>query len=559
MSSKSRRPTKKAAAERGGSWHPHQNRGISPEDLQDLSESFRQAARELRSFSKPLTVETYISTFLNHWREAIVSELHRDDPDELLIELINEQTVDPAVSEPLAQLHAGDTVALLNAIAAVTEPQFAQLARGGLTDPVLRDTEVPEWVPLVGGSQVRSCYTSDSEFGDETEIMLTYVYLNEAEHGLRVTVNHTLAGMATDVRVEPDVTEALDAMLEAAGSDSGRLLTRSEPASVHTMLEEAFGVTPQAEDPPVTVGYQNLRPFAIARIRALPPGSPSPEPPAWSEKARSNVVSEFLSAPEAAGLPAAAAEAIAAELVSYGVENDRGQPLRVSPTKLQVVLLGWLPRTGLLARSHGDHVPEVIPAWVRYTARRTGMSDKSLEKVLAALPDITGRFKEAYEDTERWSPERKAVERMLADVDPAADVDQVFARRMFALPRLPDREFDPEDEDSFIRLIAEEHADTEKTHYVAKSSDRSPRRHVTLHTMIARQLWKNDPPETWATAQRLAHQGLERHEVLHALAFAVSEQVARACGNKDAFDLDCYRAALAALPHSWRESADSAG
>lgn len=81
----------------------------------------------------------------------------------------------------------------------------------------------------------------------------------------------------------------------------------------------------------------------------------------------------------------------------------------------------------------------------------------------------------------------------------------------------------------------------------------SPRLHLTLHGVVANQIWNDDPPEMWTAAQRLSREGYDRHEILHMLASVVSEDVFNALtGNVD-FDIERTRRHLAALPESWED------
>lgn len=80
----------------------------------------------------------------------------------------------------------------------------------------------------------------------------------------------------------------------------------------------------------------------------------------------------------------------------------------------------------------------------------------------------------------------------------------------------------------------------------------NPNLHIALHEVVAERLWTDDPPETWSTAQRLSGLGYDRHEVLHMLMSAVSDEIFHAM-QPDATPQDPgrTRAALAALPGSW--------
>ena|SRR5579859_6744011 len=79
----------------------------------------------------------------------------------------------------------------------------------------------------------------------------------------------------------------------------------------------------------------------------------------------------------------------------------------------------------------------------------------------------------------------------------------------------------------------------------------SPRLHLTMHEIVATQLWEDSPPEVWETARRLLAAGYERHEILHMLSRPVSEQIWAATHDGRPYDLAAHVAALRALPGSW--------
>ena len=79
----------------------------------------------------------------------------------------------------------------------------------------------------------------------------------------------------------------------------------------------------------------------------------------------------------------------------------------------------------------------------------------------------------------------------------------------------------------------------------------NPRLHLTMHEIVATQLWDDSPPEVWDTAVRLLDAGYERHEILHMLGRVVSDQVWGALHDERPYDHERHVAALHALPGSW--------
>ncbi|MEQ4205667.1 hypothetical protein [Actinopolymorpha sp. B9G3] len=506
-----------------------------------------QAAAQLTTLTSPLEAEAFASSVAGAWWQQSGNAAYG-----------------PTLVARAQQAATPEAAALLHGLAAVTEPGLDAAARAALDDLAKHDLPAPAWATTVGRAQVRECFTVDDELGDASQVILSYSYADEPAHAVVVLVDHNLGGIAKDIWVT-DAVPLVERVRATAAEDPGVLLADADPAALRPLLADAMAATDQAVEPPVSDNFPQLRALLLARVRALPDGGTRPDVPAWSEQDQHDLVAEFVSSPEAAALAeeadarSDALEAIALELVAYGSEHDRGRPLRVSPTKLEVFLLGWLPMTGLLDRGFASHMPAVLPAWVRFAARRTSLSAEPLAETLTAAETFAPQFVEAYDDPDRWGPARVAVESMLADIDPERDdADEVFARRMFALPEIPGPDFDADDESSFLTVTEREHPE-----HAAVLSDPSAdpvvdgvnvRLQAATHAAVARQLWFDDPPEVWTTAQRLLDAGYDRHDILHALMYVLTTQIQQTVAAGAPADPDAYRAALDALPESWEKT-----
>lgn len=138
------------------------------------------------------------------------------------------------------------------------------------------------------------------------------------------------------------------------------------------------------------------------------------------------------------------------------------------------------------------------------------------------------------------------------------------ARRAFAVPRrsglfrgIDLSLLDPQDRDERRLLIEAEHPELanalelDEEVAVVDGDEVDPRLHLTIHEIVAEQLWENDPPEAWQTARRLLESGYERHEIFHMLGSALVPQFWRVLGEGKPTDHDEYLRAMAALPGSW--------
>jgi Domain of unknown function (DUF1841) len=115
---------------------------------------------------------------------------------------------------------------------------------------------------------------------------------------------------------------------------------------------------------------------------------------------------------------------------------------------------------------------------------------------------------------------------------------------------------DRDDPDDRRLLIEAEHPEFREAlardeEIVVAGEPMNPRLHITMHEIVANQLWDDDPPETWHTAQRLLAAGHERHEVLHMLASVVSTEIWGTLALGARADRERYAAALDELPDSY--------
>ncbi len=529
-----RRPSDRRRAQRR---HHHSAKDPAQSFVADVL----REAPQLLTLTSPLDVEAFVSSVCGIWWSRPAAAAFGAT-------LVGEAQQQPGPA----------TSALLHGLTVLADPALAAAARTALDNPTEATPPPPPWANALGRAAARECFTVDDELGDATQVIMSFAYADEQPHAVVVLVDHNLGDLAKDIWVTDDAAGLLGQVRTTVADDPDMRLAQVEPADLKPVLLGALAASDDSVDPPVTDTFRQLRALLAARARALPDGGSGPEPPAWTDEQRDELVRDFLAAPEVVGLPAGSAEAIAVELVGYGCDHDRGLPLRVSTTKLEVFTLGWLPMTGLLDDEHVEHMTSVLPAYVRFAGRRTGLSETSLAETLEGAETVAAQFEEAYDDASRWGPARIAVEAMLSDIDPDSDdADEVFARRMFALPRVPGEDFDPAEEDSFLAVVEEEHPEYGK---VLAEPDADPmvdgvnaRTHVAMHAAVARQLWFNDPPEVWPTAQRLLDAGYERHNVLHALAHVASAQTDRSLSDGATWSQEEYRAALDALPGSWEK------
>lgn len=518
----------------------------SPPIPQELIDAALEVGRRLLSERDPLNAEILASQLAGTWSH----------PDPLGKDTEASAYLEGELVRLLVARRSPEATAVLAALAAVLPRGRAEAARAAVRGKE-STAALPGWAARIGAPVLRECTVVNDEAGDATQVVVTFGYAGWPVHALRVLVDHNLGDIAKDAWIA-DHSDALLAELRPTfGPDSMLREDVVDPAYARALLESAFAETDRTLDPPVSAEFANYHLLARARLPLLPAGGTLPDVPEWAQPERDALLADFLASAEASGLPGSA-DLVASHVIDHGCDYDHGQPLRVSGLKTELFLLDWLPHKVMLGADEREAVPQVTEAWIRYAARRTGLSARALEDTLSAAEEFGPEFADAYDDPESWGPARAMVEPLTGDAGPGTDLHDALTRRLFAVPT-PQPDLDVDDDDELRLLVADEHpeyADALGSLAADVAADGvNPRLHITLHEVIARQLWYDDPPEVWATAQRLTGLGFDRHNVLHALMFAMGEQLRQSLLVGQPYDHAAYVDALDVLPGSWEAAA----
>jgi len=470
-----------------------------------------RAARELLAVRSPLDAELMVSELLGTWwgqrgggRRAAAVE-----------QLVGEGLVDYA-----GEQRSPAALALLSGIACLGTPRQAAKAERAALELIEAGVPCPGWAEHLGAVTSAECYVNPDELGDADEVICTFSYAGEEPHALVTVVDYNAGGMIKDGWVTSRVGKLLDHCREASSQRgaAGKYAFRQVDASqARHMLETALTVTDAAHEPAVSESFPSYHAFIRARIRALPPyrgrslSVTGERRRAWSRDRRAMLAAEFLASDEAEDLSdRGSASHCADRIIDYGCDRDFGRPLRMSPTKVETFLLGWLPRKVMLSFAEQDAMPHVLAAWVRWAGRRRGLSEAAISESLEAVFNSISRFAQAYRDPAEFGLDYALVRRLLPDADLEA-----LPRRAFAFPVLEGWHsgtdlsiMDPADPRDRRALIAADHA---------TPAPGGVGRHIERHLVLADRLWRGDPPELWEAAQRLLDAGQDRHLVLHAL------------------------------------------
>jgi hypothetical protein len=520
--SRGRRPKKKPAGPR---------RSRRDEDA-PFAAILREAGHELAEAEDALDAELAVSALVGSWWDI---ELLDADPEVEFGERLVAYAAGRRTSRP--------ALALLRVVAELGTPAQREAASRGADALAAAGVPEPPWADDLRTARHTGSWAYGDVFGDQTSVLLTFDGPGRP-HGAMVLVDHTLGGIAKDAFVVDDPGATLGEMRAMAGD----LLWLRELAAAEAaaLLVPAFAATDAGRELPLGEDFRDARALVLARLRLLPePPTVLPRRPEDHEP----IAEEFLASDARPRDADAGAVAACARLVAQLMAEIDGQPGRVSPAKLELLLDEHIPAVVDEDDPEWEVLPTVLPAWVGWAAERAGLPSSAraaLDEEVDALlqgADLPDELIEALLDDvpEHVTPE---------------EVTEILARRTFAVggPLIVDDgalTLDPADPDQRALAIRDEHPE-----YAAALAEPfgdglvdgvNPRLHLALHEIVANQLWDGEPAEVWPAAQRLFAAGVDRHDVLHALADVAARHVWTAVQERRPYDAAGYAADLDAL------------
>ncbi|MDQ2811428.1 MAG: hypothetical protein M3Z75_05975 [Actinomycetota bacterium] len=408
-----------------------------------------------------------------------------------------------------------DGAAMLRVLMSLGTAGVKKGASDGLAQLTDHGVYPPEWVTGLGKVTPGQAWRRYDVFGDDEAIAATFGY-GEAEHGVVVQVDLTGIPVATAVGVATDAASLVEAMTHDEDD-----FDRSEQISLAEARRRMEGPLFRCErepDPALSTETIAYLPLARTRIRRLPAdGQAAPEVTAAD---RAAAVDDFMKSPLAADAVAADEESTrfwAEVLTGYSSRIPGEQPVQVGPRKLAHILLGHVSNTFEVSVAQRQHLEPAVTAWTRWSAACRDLGEAETARLTEQLPDTFSRFDEAYAH-----PDAAAVRGYVSDLA-ASDADVSWlarhvGRRMFALP-MPEQHHDLDQRN--VGDPAQRRALTE-----AEFASCTPPAGLTHEQFVdaaygvISDLWRADSDATFQAANRLAAEGVSRHDIIHRLAGA---------------------------------------
>jgi hypothetical protein len=480
------------------------NRAGGRLDPEEVLDRVMSGLLDTMAAGDPLRAELHVAMTMGMWHAG--GKIKPDDIDAFVF---------GTLVEGAERRRTPESAALLRLVTSLGSPAIKKSAGQALARLTTAGIYPPEWVTEIGKAVPLRAWRRYDVFGDSETFAATFRY-GEREHGIAVRVKLTAIPVATVVAVTPEAAD-LDQILNAEDDPFERV----EPIGLAEARRHLAGPLAFLDDDPgypgISTDTRTFLPIARSRVRRLP-ADDGQHDRVYTAADRAAAVEAFLSSPQAAEVLAAdpgATRFWAEVLTGYSSRIPGEPPAQVGPSKLADILLGHVPNTFTLSPAQRRHLEPAVTAWARWSAAHRGLDEAATARLTADLPDTLARFDKLYDHPDSAEARGYVTDLATSDADVSWLLAQ-FSRRLFAVPlSAPDglgRHPDVGDRAARRVLTGAEFEEC------SPPDGMTSEQFVAAAVQVVDEIWEDDPPETYAAANRMSPDGTDRHDVIHTLA-----------------------------------------
>jgi hypothetical protein len=285
-----------------------------------------------------------------------------------------------------AEVDRIETSALLAVIAQLAPGDLLRArARRYLAD---RRHVLPEWLRRLDEAEAYRCVEVVHVLGDGDDLIVGVRLEDGQELSIVVYVDHNLGAVAKDAFVVSGPVDELVAMMrehtEVPLDTEWREL---DPADARARITEAVEHGALMFPPFESETWPACRPLVEWVARLLPEGGAGYERPEWDDAGRAALTESFFASDFGARLDDREHRDLFESILWFATDYGPGDPLRWSPTAVEILLSDWIPRKIVAPTKFLSEAPALLRAFVGYAHAERGIRPGLTEETLAAVDE----------------------------------------------------------------------------------------------------------------------------------------------------------------------------
>ena len=315
----------------------------------------------------------------------------------------------------LLEVDLPETSALLAVIAEFSDD--AVLGRRIRRELAGRTHRLPDWLAdLHRAEPTGRAVEIVHVLGDGDNLMLDVRLPGGYEFTAVVYIDHNMGTLVKDAFVVPGpVGDLVEQMLSIA-ADPDTEARDLDPADARARISEAIELGSITFPPFETDTWPACRSLVEWAAGMLPAGGAGYRRPEWDTDAVTALAHRFLASPFAVGVDGPDHRGLLESLLWFGTDYGPGDPLRWSPTAVEILLVDWLPRKIVAEASYLAKAPDLLRAFIRFCHHERGIRADLTAQTLGAV-DV---YEADYQRIIR-SPRPQGPAALLASIGALAD------------------------------------------------------------------------------------------------------------------------------------------
>jgi Domain of unknown function (DUF6398) len=282
-----------------------------------------------------------------------------------------------------------------------------------------RSHGVPSWILSLPGVTTTNCLELRDPYGDASDIMVG-VKIGHQDLSAIIHLNHNSGSIVHDGFITDQSVDYCQRLISGeAAALRGATWTNLDPADARARITEAIDRESHTMPRSVTETWPQCRAVTEWMIRLLPEDGVGYnwEPP--SEEDQQTLKAKFLASNFAKKCKGRETANLVDNILWFGTGYGPCDPLRWSPTSVEIFLLDWMPRKVMAPYGYLKQMPKVLRAYIQFADDERSF-DKSLSaETLDYVEDLIDDYLEAISEDER----PQGVAALFASMGSFAEVD----------------------------------------------------------------------------------------------------------------------------------------
>jgi len=353
----------------------------------------------------------------------VAEALDADHPIELLAQVSSLLTaLDPRARSPFQRepdpevptletllpvffgIEARETSALLAAIGGLSADEMLRLRVQ--REIAARDHSLPRWLlELPRTTLAPRVVEVVHALGDGDNVLVGARLPGGAELTAVVYVDHNAGAVVKDAFVVPLPLDELVEQMLAVADDPDTEARDIAPADARARITDGIADGALAYPPFESDSWPASRPLVEWITAMLPVGGVGYQRPEWGDAALAELTERFLAAGPGAGFDDPDHRGLLDSLLWFGTDYGPGDPLTWSPTRVEILLLDWIPRKIVAEPRLLAMAPDLLRAFIRFGHQERGISSGPTAETLRAVDEFEPQYQQVVRSPRPQGPE----------------------------------------------------------------------------------------------------------------------------------------------------------